>query len=78
MNTTLHEKIDLLMHCFPNEYLFRGKYDKLTEQQTEALSYTIYLIQKGWGKTCATNRAGEKHNVSVRFLRRMFDQYYTF
>tara|TARA_R100000008_G_C3583343_1_gene170229 strand:- start:662 stop:838 length:177 start_codon:yes stop_codon:yes gene_type:complete len=58
--------------------MFRGKYKQITEEQTEALSYTLYLMEKGWGKYCATNRAGEKHNVSVRFLRKMFNLYYRF
>lgn len=75
MNITQVEKIDVIMTCFPNTYVFRGKPKLITEQQTEALSYSIYLMVRGWGKFCATNRSGEKHKVSVQFLRRMINNH---
>ena len=75
MNITQPEKIELIMTCFPNTYLFRGKPKTINDQQIEALSYCIYLMLRGWGKFCATNRSGDKHKVSVQFLRRMINNH---
>ena len=63
-------KIDVIMSCVPDTYLFRGKVKSFTSKQTEAISYMLYLISKGWGVTTASNRAGYKHEVSVQLLRR--------
>ena len=70
MITTQTNKIDIIMSCVPDSYMFRGKQKKFSEIQTEAISYTLYLISKGWGITTSSNRAGYKHEVSVELLRR--------
>jgi len=68
--TTTTNKIDILMSLIPDSYIFRGKQKNFSEVQREAISYCLYLIDKGWGITCATNRSGYKHNVSVQLLKR--------
>ena len=70
MTTTQTNKIDIIMSCIPDSYMFRGKIKYFTEVQTEAISYMLYLISKGWGVTTSSNRAGYKHEVSVQLLRR--------
>ena len=66
LTTTTINKIDILMSLIPDSYMFRGKRKKFSDDQKEAISYTLYLIERGWGKICATNRSGYKHNVSVQ------------
>mgnify|MGYP003133444107 FL=1 len=70
MITTQTNKIDIIMGCIPESYMFRGKYKTFSPTQIEAISYTLYLLSKGWGLTTSSNRAGYKHEVSVQLLRR--------
>jgi len=74
MSTIQTNKIDILMSLVPDSYLFRGKMKDFTDNQTQAISYTLYLLSKGWGVTTASNRAGYKHEVSVQLLRRIINQ----
>lgn len=74
MITTQINKIDIVMSLVPDSYLFRGKYKQFSDIQREAISYTLYLLSKGWGITTASNRAGYKHEVSVQLLRRTIKQ----
>jgi|21_taG_2_1085346.scaffolds.fasta_scaffold72971_2 hypothetical protein len=74
MITTQINKIDIIMSLVPDSYLFRGKNKQFSNIQREAISYTLYLLSKGWGITTASNRAGYKHEVSVQLLRRTINQ----